>query len=442
MLSFPPNFLWGAATAAHQVEGQNFNNDWWDWEQIPGHIMNGDSSRVACDWWSGRYMEDFDRARELGHNAHRLSVEWSRIEPRPGEWDDAALARYREILTALRERNIEPFITLVHFTQPRWFMESRANQSQGGWLDDHSPEILERLVEHVVPVLGDLCHFWITLNEPNLYILLNYAWKGRPPGTGSVLQALRVARNMMLAHYRAYAAIHRLQPDAQVSLSHQWRWITPANPNSILDRLVARISNYITNGMFMRALLDGVLAFPLGRGEKIGDGKLPLDYFALNYYFENRVTFDLTRPGSLLARQLPSTWLQQTPHESFELAGDPAPNALYSILKLLARSHLPLYITESGSFYVGRDNQSPYLVSHLRALHHAIQEGIDVRGYFWWTLVDNFEWDQGYWLRFGLYDLDVASQARTKRPVADTYACVVRANGLPEELVEKYGRTE
>src|SRR5581483_8344604 len=134
MRSFPSGFLWGTATAAYQVEGHNFNCDWWDWEQVPGHVHDGHSARVACDWWGGRYREDFDRARALGNNAHRMSLEWSRIEPRAGEWDESALETYRDMLVALRERGMEPMVTLVHFTQPRWFMQG------GGWVNSAAPE--------------------------------------------------------------------------------------------------------------------------------------------------------------------------------------------------------------------------------------------------------------------------------------------------------------
>lgn len=432
MVSFPKNFLWGAATAAHQVEGQNFNNDWWDWEQTPGHIKNGDSSRVANDWWNGRFIEDFDRAQALGHNAHRLSVEWSRLEPREGEWDNAAAARYREILTALHERNIEPMVTLVHFTHPRWFME------KGGWLADNSPEVLERHATRVVETFGDLCNFWITLNEPNVYMVLDYVWTSRPPGAGSLTQAFRVARNMILAHYSAYAAIHRVQANAQVSLAHQWRTLAPANPRSRLDRFATWQGNYVANEMFVRALTTGKMPFPLGRGETIGDGKIPLDYFALNYYFQSHVTFDISRPGSVFARLLAPVWLKGTAFQELTDAGDLAPNALYDFLKRFAPLNLPFYITENGTFDIGHDNQSPYLVTHLRALHRAMQEGIKINGYYWWTLVDNFEWDAGYWMRFGLYHLDVETQVRTKRPVADTYAQIIRDNGISDELAKKY----
>jgi len=439
MLAFPKNFLWGAATAAHQVEGQNFNNDWWDWEQTPGHIKNGDSSRVACDWWGGRWQEDFDLAQRLGHNAHRLSIEWSRLEPKPGEWNDAAANTYRAMLTGLRARGMTPMVTLVHFTHPCWFLET------GGWVNDSAVETFERFVVRAIETFGDLVQFWITVNEPNLYMILNYVWKTRPPGAGSLTQGLRVARNIILGHYRAYAAIHRLQPDAQVSLAHQWRLIVPANPNSVLDRFAAWQANYVANEMFVRALTTGKMPLPLGRGETIGDGKIPLDYFALNYYFQNRVVFDISRPGSVFARQLHSEWLKGTAFEEFTDAGDPVPEGFYQLLKMLARFNLPIYITENGTFDIGRDNQllsidnqSPYLVTHLRAIHRAMQEGVKINGYFWWTLVDNFEWDAGYWLKFGLYHLDVETQTRTKRPVADTYAEIIRANGITDELMARF----
>ncbi len=168
MLKFPERFMWGAATAAHQVEGGNENNDWWEWEQAPGHIQNGDKSTLACDWWKGeRYRQDFDLAKSFGHNAHRLSVEWSRIEPREGEWDADAIAYYRRVLTALRERGITPLVTLHHFTNPRWL------RAQGAWETRAVVPLFERFVERVVRELGDLCDFWVTINEPIIMMHAN-----------------------------------------------------------------------------------------------------------------------------------------------------------------------------------------------------------------------------------------------------------------------------
>src|SRR5512139_3354300 len=157
---FPRGFLWGTATAAHQVEGNNTNNQWWQWEQ-DGHTDG--KSGLACDWWGGRWREDFDRAAETGQNAHRLSVEWSRIQPSPDRWDEEALDRYIEMLRGLQEREITPFVTLHHFTDPLWLVE------MGGWQNEIVVEKFEAFVRKVVGSLKDYVSYWFTLNEPNVY---------------------------------------------------------------------------------------------------------------------------------------------------------------------------------------------------------------------------------------------------------------------------------
>jgi beta-glucosidase len=336
-------------------------------------------------------------------------------------------------LQALRERQIQPFVTLLHYTQPLWFM------AKGGWLADDSPRLFERFVTRTVDALSDLANFWITLNEPNLYIILNYAWKGRPPGAGSLRQAFHVGKNLLRGHALAYHAIHRAQPTARVGLAYAWRWIAAANPRSALDRLSARLGDHITNRMFVRALTEGVFPFPIGRGEKFPLARNSLDYFALNYYFEHPVAFDLTKPGSLFARPVPADWVKDTEFEAYSYVGEWSSSSFYAVLKEISRFKLPIYVTENGVFDIGQDKQARYLVTHLQALHRALREGVEVRGYFWWTLVDNFEWDDGYRLRFGLYHLDVETQLRTPRPVAGIYAHVIRENGMAKDLIETYG---
>ncbi len=429
MQEFRKGFLWGTATAAHQVEGNNRNNDWYEWEQVPGHVRDGDTSQVACDWWGGRYVGDFDLARSLGTNAHRLSIEWSRLEPRQGEWDEEAAAFYRKVLTALRERGMVPFVTLLHFTQPRWFMD------KGGWLADDAPQVFTRFVTRAVECFGDLTNYWITINEPSLYVLLNYLWKGRPPGAGNAGQAFHVGRNMMLGHAAAYHAIHRLQPTAQVGYAHAWRLIVPANPNSPLDRFSAWLGNWLNNRIFVRSVTEGVFSFPLGRGERIAEAKQTLDYFGLNYYFEHPVAFDIRQPGSLFFRLMPVNALKGTAYESWTNMGNPSPDAFMRVLKTVSEFKVPIYITENGMFDAGGDIQERYLVTHLDALQRALRAGVDARGYFWWTLMDNFEWDVGYWLRFGLFHVDFATQARTPRPAAATYARIIREGSVPDDLL-------
>ncbi len=427
-LNFPDSFLWGAATAAHQVEGANDNNDWWDWEQTPGHIQNGDRSTVACDWWKGkRYHEDFDLARSLNQNAHRLSVEWSRIEPREGEWNADALAFYRRILIALRERGMTPLVTLHHFANPRWLA------AQGAWETQTVVPLFERFAVKVAQELGDLCDFWVTINEPFVYAFSGYSDGNWPPGKKNFSLAFRVLANMVRAHAAAYHAIHRIQPNARVGIAHHLRRFLPANPSSGLDRWAASLRDGMANRWFFRALVDGRLRFP-ARGsvpQAIGTQ----DFIGVNYYFAERSAFDVGSPGQLFSRSIKPVWHASAP----PFAGEIHPASFYDFLKEHAVYGKPIYVTENGLFDLGDETQARYLVSHIAAVQRAMAEGVPVKGYFYWTLVDNFEWAEGFTARFGLYRLDVATQTRTPRLSAEIYGRIARENGIAGELIEKYG---
>ena len=434
-LKFPEKFLWGAATAAHQVEGGNDNNDWWDWEQTPGHIKNNDTSTIACDWWGGeRYRQDFDLAKAFGHTAHRLSVEWSRLEPREGEWNAQAIAFYRRMLTALRERGITPLVTLHHFTNPRWL------RAKGAWETDAVVRLFERFAGKVVQELGDLCDFWVTLNEPIIMIMPTYILGEWPPGKKDFRLAMRVLNNALCGHVAAYRAIHRVQPNARVGLAHNLVPFRPANPGSALNRLAVRAQNFVYNRVFLLALKDGVLRFPLSLGNKMPDAIGTQDYIGLNFYFSRRIALDWSAPGTLFGRSLPARpW--GVPYDQ-ELErwfgkGDIDPEAFYQTVKWLAEyaPGMPIYITENGICDRYDEMRPRYLVAHLAALHRAIQAGAPVKGYFHWTLMDNFEWSEGYTLRFGLIHLDVATQKRTPKPSAELYARIIRENQIADDLL-------
>lgn len=437
-LKFPDGFLWGAATAAHQVEGDNTNNDWWAWEQIPGHIRNDDKSTVACDWWRGeRYRTDFDLAQSFGHNTHRLSIEWSRLEPREGEWNAEAIQFYRRVLTALRERGMTPLITLHHFTNPLWL------RAKGAWETEAVVPRFERFAEKAAQEFGDLCDFWVTLNEPIIMIMPTYILGDWPPGKKDFGLAMRVLVNVLRGHSAAYHAIHRAQPKARVGLAHNLLPFTPANPGSALNRLAVRAQNFIYNRMFLLALKDGVLRFPMSRGEKIPAAIGAQDYLGLNFYFSRRLAFDWSRPGMLFGRALPAQPWGVT-YEDELLGwfgkGDIDPDAFYQTVKWLAEyaPGMPIYITENGICDRHDEVRPRYLVAHLAALHRAIQAGAPVKGYFHWSLVDNFEWIEGYALRFGLIHVEMATQQRTPKPSAELYARIIRENGIADDLVRKF----
>ena len=203
---FPHGFLWGAATSAHQVEGANTNNQWYAWEQA-GRTQG--PSGLACDWWGGRWREDFDRAAETGQKAHRLSVEWSRIQPAPDLWDEQALERYRLMLRGLHERGMSAMVTLHHFTHPLWLEE------RGAWLNEDVVSAFEKFVRKTVEALKEYCSLWCTINEPNVYAGLGYVIGNMPPGGGGLKLAIRVQANMARAHAAAYhggVGIHTAYP--------------------------------------------------------------------------------------------------------------------------------------------------------------------------------------------------------------------------------------
>lgn len=438
ILKFPERFRWGAATAAHQNEGDNCGNNWYLWEEQPGHIFEGQRCERATNWWDlETAASDFDRAAEMGLNAMRISVEWSRIEPEPGEFDPGALKKYAEMVRLLRERGLEPMVTLHHFTDPIWLGEL------GGWENPLIGDYFSRFTERVVDALGDQVNLWCTINEPIVYAFYGFHQGLFPPGGASMPRALTVLRNMILAHGRAYRTIHRIQSGAQVGLAHHMRYFLPANPRNPLDRRVAAFFDQIAN----RATLDAVTYGRLG--PLIGVGQtVPLlidtsDYIGLNYYSTTHISFSASEPNMLFARQ---HFVPEMANCECTSDGQPFceinPPGMYLALKKLQEYGKPVYITENG-LPDREDKQRPYvLTTYLPEVWRAIQDGVDVRGYYHWTLVDNFEWAEGWNLRFGLIELNPETGERTPRTSAAIYGRIAQANGVPRSLVEQWAPGE
>jgi len=429
-LVFPPQFLWGVSTSAHQVEGHTLNNQWWAWESA-GRIKSGDCCGPACDWWKNA-ERDFDLARGLGLNALRLSVEWSRIEPRPGEWDESALQRYRAILQALLNRGIRPFVTLHHFTHPLWF------EHAGGFLSPHSADLFERFTARVLAALGDLCNDWVTINEPNVYCAMAYALGEFPPGqAGNVGAALRALGSMARAHARAYRVIHRFRPEANVGWAQNFLVFKPAGAG--LDPIIAWLQHKLFNESFVQMISSGRVAFPLSRlvGD-LSEVRGTSDFVGLNVYSRFHVCFDRTNPRQFYGRMFVPAEAPQGDHGVELPYGEAHPQAVTAAIEAVRRLNKPIYILENG-VPDASDRIRPWLmVNSLKETQQAIARGADVRGYFHWSLTDNFEWSEGWGLRFGLYALDEKTQKRTIRPSGQLYAQIVNGNALPRELVERY----
>ena len=409
-LVFPKYFLWGTSTSAYQVEGGIHNNDWALWEQKKGRVENNDRAGEATDHYN-RYEEDFDLAKQLHTDAHRLSIEWSRIEPEEGYWNWDEIEHYRNVLKSLKERKIKVMLTLHHFTNPLWLTQ------RGGWLDKESPQLFARYVEFVAEHLGDLVDYWVTINEPMVYAAQSYAVGEWPPQKRSKWLTWKVIRNMARAHKLAYHEIH-----AEMEKQHRKAKIGiaknaisfVAQTRALTNFLYMRISEYVWNDLF----------FSLTKNKH--------DFLGINYYFHQRLIRD--KKGRFIFVDITK---EQREHS--DLGWEVFAPGLYNVVMNAKRRNLPIYITENGIATINDDKRIRFIVSHLKELYHAIQAGADVRGYFHWSLLDNFEWSQGFAPRFGLVEVDYKTMERTVRKSAEAYGDICKSNEISHDLLRFIG---
>ncbi len=417
MTSFPDGFWWGCATSSHQVEGGT-DNDWTQWERRPGAIADGTRSGEAAQWWSGAAEPDLDQAASWGHNATRLSVEWSRLEPQPGRYDEAAFERYAAILRHAGDRGLARLLTLNHFTLPRWVSD------QGSWLWPGIVPAIARFAGACAQRLGGQVERWATLNEPSLVALLGYAEKLWPPGHRDVRTFGPALAAMLRAHVAMSRAIKERRPDASVGLVLNMPCFDPSRPHPI-DRGLAWLQDHAVSGVVLRALDAGRLWPPVGLGNRIDGLPGSFDWLGLNYYGRYAIRFSPrayamafgahVQPDSIRCGE--TDW------------GQPFPAGLTRGLRRLSGFGVPLLVTENGIQTENDAVRTHYLQSHVQAVRDALAQGVDVRGYFHWSLVDNFEWAEGWRPRFGLLALDVETGRRTPRASAEVYAQICRSNG-------------
>ncbi len=426
-LRFPERFLWGAATSAHQVEGGNTRNDWWRFEQLPGVIRGGARSGEACRHFE-RFDEDFALAAADAHNAHRLSFEWSRIEPRPGRFDSAAVAHYHEVLASLRRHGLTPIVTLHHFTNPLWIADA------GGWESAATVEAFERFARFCAREYGAEVDWWCTVNEPEVFAFRGWSEGVWPPAVRDNSRALAVIANQLEAHGRAYRVIHtedRTDADgdgraARVGFAKHYVQLEPLRAWHPLDRLQAHFERRVFDDAVLRAAVDGrvELAIPGATAVRrtVPALKGALDWIGLNYYTRWRV-----RSLSPVAHVVP----EGAPRN--DLGWEIWPEGFTRAIEACARlTGAPVLVTENG-FADERDAFRPAaIVDFVAAMHRAMTAEVRVLGYLHWSLLDNFEWADGHHGRFGLYAVDFADKALARRRTrgAEVFARIARANAL------------
>jgi beta-glucosidase len=406
------------------VEGEGPPSNWSAFEAHPRAngapaILDGQRAGPACDQWN-RHPDDIRLLRALGLNAYRFSLAWNRIEPAPGRFDEQALDRYAFFASALADAGIQPVVTLHHFAHPLWFEE------MGAFLHPGAGVMFSRFVTRCVERLRHVVRWWIPVNEPSVYALNGYATGEFPPARTSPSEAVRVLHALLRAHELAYRTIKELDADARVGPALNIFHYLPARRFHPLDRLAARLAQRVFSERLVRFLGgdDTTFRVPgIGGQLKRLSAFPPADFIGINYYTRLRLAAHPGRRVPIEART------DGVPREALtEMEWEIHPEGLLLALRQMrAWCAVPLLVTENG-IADGTDRQRPaFIRDHLAALDAAVHEHLDVRGYFHWSLLDNFEWTQGYARRFGLYAVDFATQARTLREGGAEYARLIRA---------------
>jgi beta-glucosidase len=451
--TFPAGFVWGAATAAFQIEGSTTvdgrSESIWDaFCRRPGAVVAGDTGEPGADHYR-QFERDVALMAELGLGAYRFSIAWPRVRPDGAEPNAAGLDFYERLVDCLLDNGISPWATFYHWDLPQ------ALEERGGWASRDTAFRFADYVRTVLDRLGDRVPVWTTLNEPWCAAFLGYASGIHAPGRTEPAAAVAAVHHLLLAHGLGLAAIRERSPSADAGITLNLFPVDPADPGSESDVDAARRIDGLQNRIFLDPVLCGeypadVLAdlAPYGLADQVRDGDLavisaPIDLLGVNYYRAHTVA------GSETPATGPSEWVGAETVQ-FRSSGLPRTDSGWEVqppglVDVLVRLHedyprIPLHITENGAAY--RDTVDPdgqirdhqriaFLDAHLRAAHAAIVHGVDLRGYFYWSLLDNFEWAEGYAKRFGIIHVDFASQRRTPKQSAHWYAHVIAHNSLP-----------
>lgn len=408
-LTFPKKFLWGAATSAHQVEGGT-HNQWsvWELENAKSRAAQAHYDLSELESWpqikaeassahnyvSGRavdhynlYETDFDLLKKLHMNAFRFSVEWSRIEPNEGAWNAEAIEHYKTYVKELKKRGIEPIVTLFHFTLPTWFA------ALGGFEKRRNVKYFVRFADKIVRELGIHVRFITTINEPEAYANESYKAGHWPPGQTSKKQMITVLNNLAYAHNKTATTIHGINRRYKVSIAKNSAYVY-AGDDALLSRKSAAVMQYFADDYFLKKVVKNC------------------DFLGVNYYFSDRVYgYRVHNPDEKVS----------------DMGWDLSPsNIQFALERLYEKYHLPIIVTENGLADAEDKDRKWWITQTLIAMQKAMDNGVELKGYLHWSLLDNFEWDKGFWPRFGLAEVNYETLERTLRPSGIWFSKIIK----------------
>lgn len=431
-LILPENVLFGSATAATQIEGGDMNSNWYHWS-LQGKIANNESSIVASDHYN-RYEEDIVIMKVMNHEIYRMSIEWSRIEPREGVWSEEGIKHYQDEIKALIKAGIQPLVTLHHFSHPQWFEEI------GQWTNKKSVMYFKRFTKKVIESIGHEVNEYCTINEPNVFVTDTYMDGKYPPGhKDDIVSYFKASKHLILAHLQTYKMIHQMREkmgykDTMVGMALHMAYFE-VKGKKILTKLSKKMMDYSFHKLFLNGMIEGHLTFPVGMGYPEGKGTF-CDFVGVNYYSRH-----LIHSSSNSAMLFGEVKVEENllDHQVNDLGWEIYPEGLYKVIKAnYDKYNLPIYITENGIPDQTDSKRAKFIYDHMVEVNRLIDHGVDVRRYYHWSLLDNMEWNDGYGPRFGLVEVNYDTLERRIRKSGHFYGEICKEKKITEEMIKKY----
>jgi len=413
---FPQGFMWGAATASHQIEGHNFNSDWYAWE-LKGKIKDESSSHPGCNS-EQNFSRDIDLVKNLNLNSYRFSIEWAKIQPSEDKFDEDVLNNYLILIKGLVKNNIDPMVTLFHFSLPLWFAQ------KGGFEKEENIKYFLDFIEKFLQIVGDLVQFYIVINEPMVYVYQSYITGEWPPGEKNMEKSMIVARNLLRAYDKAYNIIKTYNNGAKVSIAKHTAVYIPNRKLSIFDNFTKKKVEKYFDHAFIDSIINNRYEKPFGKNEQ-ADFSSDFDFIGINYYTKRYISYS---KGNYIFND-------EKNEQKTDIGWYFYPEGIYDVLKRFKRYDRPLIITENGIADKEDRTRNLYIIKTINKIYEAMKDGINVAGYMHWSLMDNFEWVEGQKMCFGLYETHYSNLYFTLRSSGNVYSRIVYDNALNERFL-------